>query len=140
LDTLPPTFNWKAAEETAEPVDVEYPRGAALMVKPFYLGAMKKIDERYGQFGSDAEIALQLGRARKKILLHPQARVVHHGGKMDAERAADRQLGRAAFLGKYKGFGAWLAAVAGAAFSALAGFRLGELINILSGKKIDGKS
>jgi hypothetical protein len=140
LDTLPPTFQWKPAEESAEPLDVEYPRGAALMVKPFYLGAMKKIDERYGQFGSDAEIALQLGRAGKKILLHPQARVVHHGGKMDAERAADCQLGRAAFLGKYKGVPAWLGAVAGASLSALAGFRFRELTNILSGKKIDGKS
>jgi GT2 family glycosyltransferase len=140
LDTLPPTFKWKPAEDTGEPLDVEYPRGAALMVKPFYLGAMKKIDERYGQFGSDAEIALQLGRARKKILLHPQARVVHHGGKTDPERAADCQLGRAAFLGKYKGFGAWLRAVIGASLSALAGFRIGELMNILSGKKIDGKS
>lgn len=140
LDTLPPTSNWKPAEVAGEPFEVEYPRGAALMVKPFYLGPMKRIDERYGQFGSDAEIALLLGRAGKRILLHPQARVIHHGGVSDADRAADFHLGRAAFLGKYKGFFAWLAAVAGAAFSALLGFRLGEFMSILSGKKIDGKS
>jgi GT2 family glycosyltransferase len=140
LDELPPTGRWQAAEPAAEPVDVEYPRGAALMIKPFYLGAMKKIDERYGQFGSDAEIAVRIGRAGKQILLVPEARVVHHGGQANAERAADYQLGRAAFLGKYKGFGAWLGAVAGAAFSALFSFRIGELLNILSGKKIDGKS
>ena len=140
LDTLPPTSHWKPAEDAVEPVEVEYPRGAAIMLKPFYLGAMKTIDERYGQFGSDAEIALTLGRARKKILLHPQAVVIHHGGKTDAQRAADYQLGRAAFLGKYKGFGAWLGAMAVASLSALAGLRLGELMKILSGKKIDGKS
>jgi GT2 family glycosyltransferase len=140
LDTLPPTLDWKTAEPATEPFEVEYPRGAALMVKPFYLGPMKRIDERYGQFGSDAEIALLLGRAGKRILLQPQARVVHHGGVTNADRAADFQLGRAAFLGKYKGFFAWLGAITSAALAALVGFRLAEFMNILSGKKIDGKS
>jgi GT2 family glycosyltransferase len=140
FDVLPPSGKWKPAEAATELIEVEYPRGAALMVRPFFLGPMKKIDERYGQFGSDAEIAFQIARAGKKILLAPQARVVHHGGDASPERAADFQLGRAAFIGKYKGFLAWLRAVASAALLALAGLRFKELIRILSGAKIDGKS
>jgi GT2 family glycosyltransferase len=140
LDTLPPTGKWKAADPSADLLDVEYARGAAIMVRPFFFGPMRKIDERYGQFGSDAEIAFQIGRAGKKILLVPAARAVHLGGAGSPERAADFQLGRAGFIGKYKGFPAWLAAVSGAALGALAGFRLKEMMNILSGAKIDGKS
>jgi GT2 family glycosyltransferase len=140
LDRLPPSGDWRPAEGHEELLDVEYPRGAALMVRPFFLGPMKKIDERYGQFGADAEIAFQIGRAGKKILLVRAARVVHHGGSSTPQRAADFQLGRAAFLGKYKGVTAWFAAVAGAALSSLARLRLREFAAILSGSKIDGRS
>jgi GT2 family glycosyltransferase len=140
FDSLPPSGKWQPADVDADVVEVEYPRGAALMVRPFFLGPMKKIDERYGQFGSDAEIAFQIARAGRKILLATQARVVHHGGSPSPARAADFHLGRAAFVGKYKGVMAWFGVVAGAALSALVGFRFGELVKILSGSKIDGKS
>ncbi len=140
LDGFPPTGEWRAAEPAGEqPVPVEYPRGAALMARVFYIKAVRQIDERYGQFGADADLAMQIRRAGRKILLAPAARVRHAGrsGYSSAERA-DFLLGRALFLSKYQGFGAGLSARLGAIFGSLFGFRLGELRNTIAGQKIDG--
>ena len=139
LGTLPPDGTWRPAElRGTEPAEVEYPRGAALMVRVFLIKAMRQIDERYGQFGSDADIAAQVQRAAKKILLAPDVRVTHHGGTRTAHERADQLLGQAAFAGKYFGFGAGLKARLGSIFGPLAGFRFGELRHTLSGQKIDG--
>src|ERR1035438_10118382 len=35
------------------PLPVEFARGAALMVRVYFIKAIRQIDERYGQFGSD---------------------------------------------------------------------------------------
>ena len=140
LGRLPPDGVWRPAEVTgSEPVAVEYPRGAALMMRVRLITAIRQIDERYGQFGADADLAAQFGRASKKILLAPTVKVRHYGseGYTAAERA-DFLLARAAFLGKYKGFGAWLWARLGAILGPLAGLRLGELSRTISGQKIDG--
>jgi GT2 family glycosyltransferase len=101
---------------------------------------MRKFDERYGQFGSDADLTFQIARSGKKILLVPDAQVIHRGGEESPEKRADFALGKAAFVGKYKGFAAWFGAVAAAALAALAGFRLKEFTCIVGGSKIDGRS
>ena len=119
---------------------MEYPRGAALMVRVHVIKAIRQIDERYGQFGSDADLAEQVRRASKKILLVPDARVRHHGQDgYTTEEQADFLLGRAVFLGKYHGFAAGLKARdRGPFWVRLAGLRLGELKYTLPGQKIDG--
>lgn len=140
LGTLPPTGDWRAAAPTGDDlVPVEYPRGAALMVRVFNIKAIRQIDERYGQFGADADLAAQIRRAGKKILLAPAAKVRHKGsaGYNSMERA-DFQQARAVFLGKYLGTGAGVKARIGSALGALAGARLGELKYLLGGRKIDG--
>jgi GT2 family glycosyltransferase len=118
---------------------VDYARGAALMVRVFIIKAMRQIDERYGQFGADADLAAQIIRASKKTLLIPGARA-HHTPRdgYTAEERADFALARAVFLGKYKGFGAGLQARVASGFGALFSFRIGELTRIISGQKIDG--
>ena len=60
-------------------VPVEYPRGAALMMRVFVIKAVRQIDEHYGQFGADADLAMQIRRASKKILLLPTVKVRHRG-------------------------------------------------------------
>jgi GT2 family glycosyltransferase len=140
LGDLPPDGQWRAAEPSlglAQPV--EYPRGAALMMRVYVIRAVRQIDERYGQFGGDADMAAQILRASKTILLDPAARVRHQGstGYSTIERA-DFLLGRAVFVGKYLGFGAGLRARLAAVFGPLFGFRFGELRYTLSGQKIDG--
>jgi GT2 family glycosyltransferase len=140
LGTLPPDGKWQpAAPPGADPYPVEYPRGAALMVRVFVIRAIRQIDERYGQFGSDADLAAQIHRAGKKILLAPRATVRHYSeGRYAAEERADFLLGRAVFLGKYYGFGAGLRARLAAVFGPLVGFRLAEFSCTIGGKKIDG--
>ena len=139
LGTLPPTGEWRPATPGAEPVPVEFPRGAALMVRVYFIKAIRQIDDRYGQFGSDADLAAEIRRASRKILLTPAARVRHQGrAQYSNEERADFLLSRAVFLGKYQGFGSGLQARAASIFGPLLGMRLGELKYTLSGQKIDG--
>ena len=140
LGALPPNGEWRPAQVSGiEPLAVEYPRGAALMMRVRLITAVRQIDERYGQFGGDADLAAQIQRASKTILLLPNVKVRHHGspGYTAAERA-DFLLSRAAFVSKYSGFGPGLLARLAAIFGPLFGFRFGELSRTLSGQKIDG--
>jgi GT2 family glycosyltransferase len=140
LGSFPPDAAWQAASAAeGDPVPVEYPRGAALMVRVFYIKAIRQIDARYGQFGADADLAMQIRRAGRKILLVPKARVRHEGRTVytTAERA-DLLLARSVFLGKFEGTGAGIKARLAAIFGPLLGFRLGEFKNTAAGQKIDG--
>jgi hypothetical protein len=140
LGTFPPDGQWLAADLSgSEPEPVDYPRGAALMMRVYMIRAVRQIDERYGQSGADADLAAQILRASKQILLQPAARVRHRGSEAySAMERADFLLGRAVFLGKYRGFGAGLRARLAAFFGPLVSFRWGELRYTLSGQKIDG--
>ena len=140
LGNLPPDGEWLAVEASlSQPEPVEYPRGAALMMRVFVIRAVRQIDERYGQFGGDADLAAQILRASKKILLVPAARVRHQGrAAYSAMESADFLLGRAVFIGKYRGFGAGLRARMAAVIGPLFSFRFGELRYTLAGQKIDG--
>lgn len=140
LGDLPPDGQWRAAEiADNEPVAVEYARGAALMVRVFVLKSIRQIDERYGQFGSDADLAAQIRRGTKKILLVPNARVRHSGSAdYPPMRQADFLLGRAVYMGKHRGFGAGLAARLSSILSPLVALRWSELRHTMAGQKIDG--
>jgi hypothetical protein len=138
--SLPPDFVWRPAQPAGDSLaPVEYPRGAALMARIFYIKATRQIDERFGQAGGDADLAAQFRRASKKILLVPTVRVFHLGaGEYTAQERADALLAHAAFLAKYQGFGPGMAARLASIFGPLLGFRFGELRHTLSGQKIDG--
>lgn len=140
LGTLPFDGKWRPANPSGDaPTPVEYPRSAALMARVFYVKANRQIDERFGQFGGDADLAAQFKRASKKVLLAPAVRVFHSGARnYDGLEKADRLLAHAAFLSKYSGFFAGLVARLTAILGALFGFRFGELRYMLAGQKIDG--
>lgn len=140
LGTFPPDGQWMPAQPAgSDPIPVEYPRGAALMARVFYIKKIRQIDERYGQFGADADLAMQIRRAGRKILLVPDARVRHEPRTAyPSIEKADFLLGKAVFLGKYAGFMTGLQARIGAVLSTLFGFRLGEFKYTISGQKIDG--
>jgi len=139
LGRFPPDDTWLPAEPGADPMPVDYARGAALMMRRFFFTAMRQIDERYGQFGSDADVCFQIRRAGKKILLVPQARARHEGRAEESTlRKADRQQGTAAWIGKYGGFWSGLRAQIGAIFGALGSLQLGVLKYLLANQKIDG--
>lgn len=137
-----PFAPWLPADPAAGEQTVEYALGAALMFRSFFLRAMRQIDERYGLYGSDAELCAQVRRAGKKILLVPSTRVTHHVEAGPSPglslRSADFRLGVAAYLGKHFGFVAGLTARLSGIFSSLGHMKLGQLKHIVTGQKIDG--
>ncbi|MGA2134843.1 MAG: glycosyltransferase family 2 protein [Bryobacteraceae bacterium] len=136
---FPPDDSYQPAEPATQLTRVDFPRGAALMMRRFLLTAIRQIDERYGQFGSDADLCFQLRRAGKKILLVPQARARHAGREGDSTlRKADQRLGTIAWIGKYDGFWSGLKSQIGSILSALFSFRLRELRYLLGSQKVDG--
>ncbi|MGA3099707.1 MAG: glycosyltransferase [Bryobacteraceae bacterium] len=140
LGTLPPSGEYRPAQPAgADAEPVEYARGAAAMMRVFSIKAVRQIDEHYGQFGADADLAAQIGRASKRILLIPAARVLHRGGqtKSDLERA-DVLEGQAVFMGKYAGFVSGLRTRLLTALRLLFTFQWGILRHVLAGRKIDG--
>jgi GT2 family glycosyltransferase len=139
LGSLPPDGDWEPAPAGSEPIAVDYPRGAAAMVRVFLIKAIRQIDERYGQFGGDADLAAQILRAGKKILLIPAARVRHYADRpQEPLDRADFLLGRAIFMGKYLGFLAGLRARLGAILGPLVRLQLAVVGHTVSGQKIDG--
>ena len=136
---FPPDDTWQAAQPGSGPVPVDYPRGAALMMRRFFFTQIRQIDERYGQFGSDADLCFQIRRAGKKIILVPQARARHDGHTAEsALRAADRKQGRVAWIGKYGGIFSGLGAQIAEIFRTLGSLQLGVLKYLLSSQKVDG--
>ena len=85
---------------------VEFPSLDALMVRRQFIGAMNYFDQRYGHYWVDAELAMQIRRAAKKIRLYPAVRAVLHPGpdplEGDSLAEADRVNGAAEFAGKYE--------------------------------------
>ena len=139
LGQFPPNDTWQPAQPGTEPVTVDFPRGAALMIRRSLVTAIRQIDERYGQFGSDADLCFQIRRAGKKILLAPEACARHAGRESESSlRIADRKLGAAAWIGKYGGFFSGLRAQIGAILGALGSLKLGVLRYLLANQKIDG--
>jgi N-acetylglucosaminyl-diphospho-decaprenol L-rhamnosyltransferase len=132
--------SWRPAAFGQEPQPVEYASGAALMVRRYFLRAMRHIDERYGQHGSDAEVCRQIRHAGRKLLLVPSARVVHLGGgePESALEEADQALAAAAFLTKHYGPVSGLKQRLGVILKSLLTFRLRRLAHVVSGQKIDG--
>ncbi|MBM3756903.1 MAG: glycosyltransferase [Acidobacteria bacterium] len=126
---------------SADTVNVEFPGMFALLIRKAFLKGMNFLDERYGELWSDAEVAAQVKRAGRKIVLLQDATGVFH--ETDASPAlsdsllgADFEQGAATFLGKHHGGG--LMRRVSSALGALATLKVGLLMNLLSAQKIDG--
>jgi GT2 family glycosyltransferase len=142
-----------AAPAGTEPVSVEYPGRAALMVRKFYLRGINYLDEKYGQFWSDADLCFQIRRAGRKILLLPDVKAILHpsedGELSSGARAlleADSASGAARYASKYFGAFAGVKLRIGAVLYGLGqlftfrdlGFQIARLSGLLSGQKVDG--
>jgi len=119
---------------------IDYPTLDALLArKPFVL-AMNYFDQRYGHYWVDAEFAMQVRRAGKKIRLYPAAQATYHPGQDPLEgnslAASDRLLGAAEYAGKYGGssFGFRMSAT----LQALAKFDFSRFLALAGGQKLDG--
>jgi len=127
---------------SAESVDMEFPGLDALMIRKQFIKGMNYFDERFGNSWADADLAMQIRRVQRKILLYPSIRATYHAEPDDMAGdviyEADRQLGAAAFLGKYRGFFAGLMFRIGAIFRALGRFDFRQTSALISGQKLDG--
>jgi glycosyltransferase involved in cell wall biosynthesis len=125
-----------------EVIDVEYPGRAAILVRRQFVKGMNYFDERYGHFWADADLAMQVRHAQKKIRLYPGIRATVHPAPDPAESESaftvDRILGAAHFLTKYTGFFPGLQFRIVASLKALVTLRLGEFAALVSGQKVDG--
>lgn len=142
-----------ALDLSAEFVAVEFPGRRAVMYRKFFVRALNWLDERYGEFGADLELAFQVRRSQKRILVYPAitaAVAAGAGPRFDraalAALSADRAHGAAAFAGKHFGWLAGLRVRLGAILHVLGQslslrdprFQLRRLSALLSGAKIDG--
>jgi GT2 family glycosyltransferase len=127
---------------SAESIEMNFPGLEALMIRKQFIKGMNYFDERFGHYWADADLAMQIRRAQRKIVLYPLIRVVYRDEPDptagDPLFAADRELGAAAFLGKYRGFFAGVMFRLGAIFRALGRFDFREAGALISGQKLDG--
>jgi hypothetical protein len=132
----------QAITATGESVAVEYMSSDALMVRKQFIKGMNYFDERFGHFGADADLAMKIRNAQRRIRVYPGIRATIHATPDPLEGdplfAADHASGVAAWLAKYDGFFSGLSYRIGAILRALAGFRFKELTALVSGQKLDG--
>lgn len=140
-------------DPTADSVPAGYPGRRALMVRKQFIRAFNWLDNRYGEFGGDLELAFQIRRANKKMVVLPgiQADLVSASPlELDTAGAAmlhaDRAHGIGVFLNKHFGWFAGFRFQLSAVFHTLGrmlsfnrpGFQLRVLTALLGDRKVDG--
>jgi GT2 family glycosyltransferase len=131
-----------SADWTQDSIVVEYPGRDAIMVRKQFIRGMNYFDQRFGHHWADADLAMQIRRAGKKIRLYPAIRATLHPDpdplQEETLSEADRALGASAFFGKYYGFFSGLSFRLVAILKALGRFNFRLLGYLLSGQKLDG--
>ena len=110
------------------------------MVRHQFIRAMRQIDERYGNYGSDLDLSAQVvRRAGKKIRIVCNVNGLHDVlGKDNSLTEADRIIGTSVFLSKYFGSAAGLKFRVVETLKSMFGFRFGMAKHLLSNQKLDG--
>lgn len=70
------------------PIAIDYPLGAAMLVRRAAAEHAGLLDEDYGMYCEEIDFAQRLARDGYTRLLAPSARVVHHGGQSTGQRPA----------------------------------------------------
>jgi GT2 family glycosyltransferase len=121
-----------------------YPGREALMVRRQFVAGMNYFDERFGEYWADADLAIQIRRAGRKMRLYPDIRAVWRGAEKADQNAvahqSDRILGAAALLGKHTGFLAGLGFRCAAIFNALIHLDFSLLAALLGGTKLGSEA
>jgi GT2 family glycosyltransferase len=131
-----------AIDTSQDSVAVDYvPRDAILLRKQFVKG-MNYFDQRFGHHWAEADLAMKIRNAQRKIRIYPSIRAIYRAAEDplagDSLVQADCALSAAAFLAKYQGFGAALSFRLGAIFKALGRLNFKMLGSLISGQKLDG--
>lgn len=137
------TLSAVTIDQTAEVVPAEYATFQAFLVRKYFVKGINYLDERYGEFGADAELCYQIRRASRKTLVMPQVTALYtHSSPYSASSRtifeADRVHGAAVYFGKHYGFLSGLLFRIKAILKALFTLRLGLFGALISWTKIDG--
>ena len=141
-----------------DPASMELHDGKAILLRRNTIQGMNYLDQKFGEHWGDVELAFQIKRAGKKIVMAagekvrldrssaPLWRPTESADK--AAFAADAANGAAVYLGKHYGFGASLSCRLKVVFGALLrtitfqdfGYSFSLLSRTISAYKIDGSS
>ena len=133
-----------ALDALAEGATVECATFQALMARKYFVRGINYLDEKYGEFGSDAELSFQIRRAGRKMIVLRDVPVIRTAVPVQRSTAAqnvldaDRVHGAAVFFGKHYGFMTALAFRIKAILKALVSLRFSLMTGLIGGQKVDG--
>ncbi|HME10197.1 MAG TPA: glycosyltransferase [Bryobacteraceae bacterium] len=139
-DALKPAI----VDKMAESASVEFASFQALLVRKYFIRGINFLDERYGDFGADAELGWQIRRAARKLVVLPRVTALFtptqpaYSASAKNTLEADRIHGLATFFGKHYGFITGLLFRMKCIFKAAFTGKFGLAGALLSGTKIDG--
>ena len=123
---------------------VLYPGREALLVRKQFVAGMNYFDERFGEYWADADLAIKIRRAGRKLEMYPAIRATWHASRTatpsDPVHRSDRILGAAALLGKHEGFLTGFSFRVAAMLGALMRFDFPLLTALASGKKVGSQA
>ena len=139
-------LGWTAIpEETLalERSTVLYPGREALLVRKQFVAGMNYFDERFGEYWADADLAIKIRKAGRKLEMYPAIRATWHAPEAvpnDTTHRSDRIVGAAALLSKHEGFLAGFGFRMAAMFGALMRFDFALLAALAGGKKVGSQA
>jgi GT2 family glycosyltransferase len=123
---------------------VLYPGREALLVRKQFIAGMNYFDERFGEYWADADLAIKVRKAGRKLEMYPAIRATWHApaeaAANDTVHKSDRILGAAALLGKHEGFFAGFGFRIAAILRALMRFDFSLLVALAGGKKVGSQA
>lgn len=122
---------------------VLYPGREALLVRKQFVAGMNYFDERFGEYWADADLAIKVRKAGRKLEMYPAIRAAWHtpeAAPNDTIHKSDRILGAAALLSKHEGFIAGFGFRVAAMLGALTRFDFSLLAALASGKKVGSQA
>ncbi len=138
---------WAPIPETTlaeERFVVLYPGRDALLVRKSFVTGMNYFDERFGEYWADADMAVKIRKAGRKVEMVTGIRAVWHVPAEEASEdvvyKSDRIVGAGALLGKHNGFLAGLGFRLAAILGALGRFDFSLLSALVGGKKVGSQA
>jgi GT2 family glycosyltransferase len=122
---------------------VLYPGREALLVRKRFVAGMNYFDERFGEYWADADLAIKIRKAGRKLEMYPVIRATWHAPEAapnDTIHKSDRILGAAALVGKHDGFFAGFSFRIAAMFGSLMRFDFALLAALAGGKKVGSQA
>lgn len=91
--------------DNVQPVKIDYPLGAAMLLRRAALEKVGLLDEAYGMYSEEIDWARRLADAGWTAILAPTARMIHHGGQSTGQRPEAMHealwMSRAKYYGRY---------------------------------------